>query len=128
MDIFKIVIVGILASIIAVILKEEKPEIALILSMVTGLLIFMFLINKLNSVITILKYFASRTNIDILYFSTVMKVIAIAYITEFGAQICRDSGESAIASKIELAGKVMIMVAAIPILAALLDTITKIIP
>jgi stage III sporulation protein AD len=128
MDIFKIVIVGILASIIAVILKEERPEIALILSMVTGLLIFVFLINKLNSVITILKYFASRTNIDILYFSTIMKVIAIAYITEFGAQICRDSGEGTIASKIELAGKVMIMVAAIPILAALLDTITKIIP
>lgn len=128
MDIFKIVMVGILAAVLAVVLREEKPEIAVLVSLVTGLVIFVFLITKLNSVITILKYFASKANIDVLYFSTILKVIAIAYITEFGAQICRDAGESAIASKIELAGKVLIMVVAIPILAALLDTMIKIVP
>lgn len=128
MDILKIVMVGILAAVLAVILREERPEIAVVVSLVTGLVIFVFLITKLNSVITILKYFASKANIDVLYFSTILKVIAIAYITEFGAQICRDAGEGTIASKIELAGKVLIMVVAIPILAALLDVITKIIP
>ncbi|MGE5631924.1 MAG: stage III sporulation protein AD [Caulobacteraceae bacterium] len=128
MDIFKIVAVGITAAVLAVILREERPEIAVVVSIVTGLVIFVFLITKLNSVITVLKYFASKANIDVLYFSTILKVIAIAYITEFGAQICRDAGEGAIAAKIELAGKVIIMVIAIPILAALLDIMTKIIP
>lgn len=128
MDIMKIVIVGIIAAVLAVLLKEEKPEIAILVSIVTGLVIFVFLITKLNSVMSVLKYFASKANIDVLYFSTILKVIAIAYITEFGAQICRDAGEGSIATKVELAGKVLIMVIAIPILAALMDIMIKIIP
>jgi len=128
MDIMRIVMVGIIAAVLAVLLREEKPEIAMVVSIVTGLVIFVFVITKLNSVMTILKYFASKANIDVLYFSTILKVIAIAYITEFGAQICRDAGEGSIASKVELAGKVLIMVIAIPILAALMDIMIKIIP
>lgn len=127
MDIMKIVAIGIVATILAVILREQKPEIAIQVSIVTGLIIFIFVITKMNSVITVLKYFASKTNIDILYFSTILKVIAVAYITEFGAQVCKDAGESSIASKIEFGGKVIIMIMAIPILAALMDTITKLI-
>ena len=121
MDIMKIVMVGIIAALLAVVLKEEKPEMAVAISIVTGLVIFVFVITKLNSVMMVLKHFAAKANIDILYFSTILKVIAIAYITEFGAQICRDAGEGAIAAKIEFAGKVLIMVIAIPILAALMD-------
>ncbi|HOS68655.1 MAG TPA: stage III sporulation protein AD [Bacillota bacterium] len=128
MDIMKIVMVGIIAALLAVVLKEEKPEMAVAISIVTGLVIFVFVITKLNSVMMVLKHFAAKANIDILYFSTILKVIAIAYITEFGAQICRDAGEGAIAAKIEFAGKVLIMVIAIPILAALMDIMIKIIP
>jgi stage III sporulation protein AD len=111
--------------VLAVILREQKPEIALQVSIVTGLMIFIFVVTKLNSVITVLKYFASKTNIDLLYFTTILKVIALAYITEFGAQVCRDAGEGSIASKIEFAGKVLIMILAVPILAALLDVVSK---
>jgi stage III sporulation protein AD len=127
MDIMKIVGIGIIATLLAVILREQKPEIALQVSIVTGLIIFVFVITKLNSVIAVLKYFASKTNIDLIYFTTILKVIAIAYITEFGAQVCKDAGEGSIASKIEFGGKVLIMIMAIPILAALMDIITKLI-
>jgi len=127
MDILKIVGIGIIATILAVILREEKPEIALQISIVTGLIVFVFVITKLNSVLAVLKYFASKTNIDLIYFTTILKVIAIAYITEFGAQVCKDAGESSIASKIEFGGKVLIMIMAIPILAALMDVITQLI-
>lgn len=127
MDIMKIVVIGLIATILAVILREQKPEIAMQVSIVTGLIIFIFVITKLSSVLAVLKYFASKTNIDLMYFTTILKVIAIAYITEFGAQVCKDAGESSIASKIEFGGKVIIMIMAIPILAALLDTITKLI-
>ncbi|MDF2520629.1 MAG: spoIIIAD [Clostridia bacterium] len=125
MDIMRIVMIGIIATILAVILREQKPEIALQVSIVTGLMIFIFVITKLNSVIAVMKYFASKTNIDLLYFTTILKVIAIAYITEFGVQVCKDAGEGSIASKIEFAGKVLIMVMAVPIVAALFDVITK---
>jgi stage III sporulation protein AD len=127
MDIMKIVGIGIIATMLAVILRDEKPEIALQVSIITGLIIFVFVITKLDSVLAVLKYFASKTNIDLIYFTTILKVIAIAYITEFGAQVCKDAGEGSIASKIEFGGKVLIMILAIPILAALMDVITKLI-
>jgi len=128
MEIIQIVVIGIVAAILAITLKDQSPEIALLVSIVTGVMIFLLMITKLNSVLTVLKHFAAKANIDILYFSTILKVIGIAYITEFGAQVCRDAGENAIASKIEFSGKVLIMVLAVPVLAALLDIIIKIIP
>ena len=128
MEIIQIVVIGMVATILAITLKDQSPELAIQISIVTGLIIFLLMITKLNSVLTVLKHFAAKANIDILYFSTILKVIGIAYITEFGAQVCRVAGENSIASKIEFAGKVLIMVLAVPVLAALLDIIIKIIP
>lgn len=128
MDIMQIVAIGIIASIIVIVVKEYKPELAIQISIVTGLIIFTAMLSKLSSVLTVLKFYAAKSDIDILYFSIILKVISIAYITEFGAQICKDSGEVSIGNKIEFAGKVLIMVLAIPIYAALFDIIIKIMP
>ncbi len=128
MDIFQIVAVGIVASVIAIMVKEYKPELAMQISIVTGLIIFIAVLNKLSLVLTVLKFYSVKAEIDIMYFTIILKVISIAYITEFGAQICKDSGEVSIGNKVEFAGKVMIMVLAIPIYAALFDIIIKIMP
>lgn len=128
MEIVQIVGIGIIATVIAVILRQEKPEMALQISVVTGLIIFLFIMTKLSYVIEVLSDLATRVDIDFIYFTTILKVIGIAYIAEFGAQISRDAGEGTIAEKIELAGKVLIMVISIPILMALLELIIKIIP
>ena len=128
MDIFQIVAVGIVASVIAIMVKEYKPELAMQISIVTGLIIFIAVLNKLSLVLTVLKFYSVKAEIDIMYFTIILKVISIAYITEFGAQICKDSGEASIGNKVEFAGKVMIMVLAIPIYAALFDIIIKIMP
>lgn len=128
MEIIQIVGIGIIATILSVILKQQKPEFALQVSIITGLIIFIFVVSKLNYVIEVLNNLAKRIDMDLLYFSTILKVIGIAYIAEFGAQIARDAGEGAIASKIELAGKILIMVLAVPVLTSLLDLIIKIIP
>ncbi|WP_352420023.1 stage III sporulation protein AD [Proteiniborus sp.] len=128
MEIIQIVGIGIIATVLSVILKQQKPEFSLQISIVTGLVIFIFVISKLNYVIEVLNSLAKRVDMDLLYFSTILKVIGVAYIAEFGAQIARDAGEGAIASKIELASKILIMVLAVPILTSLLDLIIKIIP
>ncbi|WP_427339192.1 stage III sporulation protein AD [Caloranaerobacter sp. DY30410] len=128
MEIIQIVGIGIIATILAVLLKQEKPEISLQISIVTGLIIFIFVISKLSYVIGVLSNLAQRIDIDFIYFSTILKIIGIAYIAEFGAQISRDAGEETIASKIELAGKILIMTLSVPILLAVLDLILKIMP
>ncbi|QIB26005.1 stage III sporulation protein AD [Caloranaerobacter azorensis] len=128
MEIIQIVGIGIIATILAVLLKQERPEISLQISIVTGLIIFIFVISKLSYVIKVLSNLAQRIDIDFIYFSTILKIIGIAYIAEFGAQISRDAGEETIASKIELAGKILIMALSVPILLAVLDLILKIMP
>ncbi|MCT4596168.1 MAG: stage III sporulation protein AD [Anaeromicrobium sp.] len=127
MDIFKIVGVGIIATVLSMTFKKHKPEISLQISLVAGLVIFLFILSKLGTVLELLNMISKRLDIDIIYISTIFKIIGIAYIAEFGAQLCKDAGEGAIASKIELAGKVLIMVLAIPILVGLLNTIIQLI-
>ena len=75
-----------------------------------------------------LEEYAARAEIRPMYFTAVLKITGIAYITEFGAEICRDAGEGAIAAKIEMAGKVIIVVLAIPVISSLIDLVLKIMP
>ncbi len=128
MEILQIVGIGIVSTVLIVILKSTKPEFAIYISLVTGLVIFSMIIGKLGYVIETLNTLSRRANIDFIYFSTILKIIGIAYVAEFGAQISRDAGEDSIAIKIELGGKVIIMVLAIPILLALMDLIVKLLP
>lgn len=128
MEILQIVGLGLVATVIIVILKMQRPEIAVQISIITGIAIFLLVVTKLSSVLDLLNSYTRKVNIDMSYLVTLLKIIGIAYIAEFGAEVCRDAGESAIASKIELAGKVVIAILAVPIVTSMLDLIIKIMP
>lgn len=128
MEIFQIVGLALIATVLSVMLKGQKPEIALQISIAAGAIIFILMVFRISTVIFLLQELAKKINIDFIYLTTVLKIIGIAYITTFGAEVCRDAGESAIASKIEFAGKILIMVLAIPILMAVLDIMLRIMP
>ncbi len=128
MDILQIVCISIIAVILSVTIKQQKPEIALQVSIVTGLLIFILIVVKLTSVIEFIKTFSKKADIDATYITILLKIVGIAYIAEFGAEVCKDAGESSIASKIELAGKVAIVVLSVPIISSLLDLVVKLMP
>ncbi|MCK9267182.1 MAG: stage III sporulation protein AD [Alkaliphilus sp.] len=128
MEIFQIVAIGLIATILSVLIRDEKPEIGMYIGLVAGIIIFLFMVPRIQSVIEILGRFANKINIDSVYLSIVLKIVGIAYIAEFGAQICRDAGEGVMASKIEFAGKILIMVLAVPILVSLTDLIINMIP
>ncbi|WP_027340170.1 stage III sporulation protein AD [Halonatronum saccharophilum] len=128
MEIIQIVGLGLIGTIFTMIIKNYKPELALQLSLVISLIIFILMIGRIVVVIDVMRELASRANIDLIYINTILKVIGIAYIGEFGAQICRDAGEGIIASKIEFASKVLIMILGIPIMLAILDSIMQLLP
>lgn len=128
MDILQIVCIGIIAVLLAAIIKSQRPEIAMQVSIVTGILIFVVIAVKLSAVIDFIKTFSSKADIDSTYITILLKIIGIAYIAEFGAEVCKDAGESSIASKIELAGKVTIVILAVPIISSLLDLVVKLMP
>lgn len=128
MEIIQIVGLGLIATVLTLILKEQKPMFAFLIATFTGVMIFLFLIGKISEVIRILERLATEGGINLIYLKTILKIIGIAYIAEFGAQITRDAGQGAIASKIELAGKILIMVMAIPIITVIIETVVHLIP
>lgn len=128
MEIIRIVGLGLIATVLVVIIKQQRPELAIQLSILVGAIIFTMMLGKINSVISFLQEMARQSNISLLYMETILKIIGVAYIAEFGAQICRDAGEGAIASKVEFAAKVIVIVLAIPVIAAVFDYLLKLLP
>ena len=128
MDIVQIVVMGIVVAILAVTLKNQSPEIAIAISIGGSVLIFFAILPQLSVMMAALSQMAAHAQSNMAYADIVLKIVGIAYIAEFGAQICADAGEQAIASKIELGGKVLIMITSMPILFSLLDLITTILP
>jgi stage III sporulation protein AD len=128
MEIIQIVGLGLIVTILSLIIKEQKPMFAFLLATFTGVLIFLFLIGKISSVIRVLEDLAVKSNVNMVFLKTILKIIGIAYIAEFGAQIVRDAGQESIASKIELSGKILIMVMAIPIISVIIETVVKLLP
>ncbi|HOC05725.1 MAG: stage III sporulation protein AD [Bacillota bacterium] len=128
MSIMQIVALAVVAVVLIVIIRQERPELAMQLSMVAGLIIIVFVLWKLAGVIKVLERLALRAELNMVFLSALLKIIGIAYIAEFGTQVCRDAGENALAFKVELAGKVMILVLAVPIISTIVNTVERLLP
>lgn len=128
MEIIQIVGLGLLVTILSLILKEQKPIFAFFLTIAAALYIFLYLVDQIAAVIHVIERLALETNVNMVFLKTILKIIGIAYIAELGAQIVRDSGFASIASKIELAGKVLILVMAVPIIEVLINTVIRMLP
>lgn len=128
MEILQIVGLGLVTAVIITVLKAQRPEIAIQISILAGIVIFILVVSKMSAVVEFFTGFSSKAGIDPAYLRTLFKIIGIAYIAEFGSEICKDAGESSIASKIELAGKITIVIIAIPIITSVFDLIVNILP
>jgi stage III sporulation protein AD len=128
MEIVQIVGLGFIVTVLILVIKEQKPLFAFLLTAFTGILIFIFLLSKIGMVIQTLEQLADKSNVNTVFLKTILKIIGIAYIAEFGAQVVRDAGQESIASKIELAGKMLILVMAVPIITVIIETVMKLLP
>ncbi|OYN65235.1 stage III sporulation protein AD [Bacillus safensis] len=127
-EIIQIVGLGLIATFLALIVKEQKPTFAFMLVVFTGCVIFLYLIDQIYAIISMIEKISASAGVNMKYVETILKIIGIAYIAEFGAQLTKDAGQGAIASKIELGGKILILVMAVPILTVIIETILGMIP
>ncbi|MCX7951168.1 MAG: stage III sporulation protein AD [Clostridiales bacterium] len=128
MQIAQIVLMALVVATIVTLLKKEKQEVAIQVSILFGIVIFFMMLSKFTVVIQAMQQIALKANIDFTYVNIVFKIIAISYIASFGIEICKDIGESSLAAKIEFAGKIIILILAIPIIMAVMDMVIKLIP
>lgn len=128
-DLMTIVGLALTGVVMSVIIKESKmPAITIILTLGIGIMMFLILLPMLENIFEIFSELASRAGLNQLYLETILKIIGIAYIGEFTAQICRDAGVGAIATKVDIAVKIIIMFLGLPIIINIIDTVLQILP
>lgn len=128
MDIFRIIGVGLATAITALIVKQVKPEMAIIIGVAGGVIMLLMLVDSVTSILSVFSSLTEKSGLSTGIFSAVLKIIGIGYITEFSANLCVDAGSTSIANKILLAGKILILVSAVPIITNLIDIISGLLP
>lgn len=121
MDIFKIIGIGLAGGVLSIAVKQYRKEYALLVGLATVAVILFLALDTLSAAIEQIRFITESSGVDMRYFTAVMKVVGVAYITQFGAEVLRDSGESAIAMKVEFAGKVFILGLTLPIITEFLE-------
>ena len=126
-ELLKIAGVGFIGGMLALTIKKDKPEAALMTALGTSVLILISVTEKIGGIINDLRIMIENCGVDIKYFVIAIKAVGIAYIAQFAAEILRDCGEGAIASKVEAAGKIFILSLAMPVMTSFLELCVRVV-
>lgn len=124
MDILGICIIAVTGSILVLTLKQSVPQLALLLTLSVGVIILISVLSFLPIITDKITQLMSQTGVNSKYISILIKALGICFICQFASDICKDAGQSALASKVELAGKIMILISALPLIEEVLNTAT----
>ena len=127
-EVIKIIGIGLLALILIIVIKQYRPEFAIYISIISGIIIFFYAIDKLTNIIDLLKQICNQSGVNNKYLGILIKMTGIAFLAEFAISICKDAGESSLANKVELGSKAIVISMSIPIIHNLLEIILKLMP
>ena len=97
-------------------------------ALATGALVVFSVIDQAALLLSKLAEIGAKFQMDAEIFTTMLKITGVAYIAEFGVLACKDAGENAIASKVELGGKVIMLGLCVPVVINLLELLSSILP
>lgn len=115
-------LVALIGVFTAVFLGAVRREYAVPVGIVTGVLLLFYGLSNVTFVAQTLKKLFETYGVSSAVLTAVWKIVGLSYLTEFGVNVCRDAGQSAIAGNLEFGGKVLILSCALPAIAALLET------
>ncbi len=127
MEVFSIIIFGIVCAVLCVVLKEYKPEYAVMVSIMGAVIIMLFIMRSVSPILDFFSRLNSMTSLDGEYMKILLKSLGITLITQIGSDLCKDIGQTSISSKIELSGKVAVLIISLPLFSSVLVLIEKII-
>ena len=125
MEILKVSAFALIAVVMIVLIKQEKKEIGVTISIFASVIFAVYAVLKLEDVVNLIFDLVENAGVNAKYLEIILKVVGIAYIIELTKDVCVDSGESALASKIEMTGKIMIVSMTIPIITGVIEVINK---
>lgn len=124
MEIVKVAVVGIIATLLAIKLKGYNQEYSIYISLAASIFILVFAVGQLKMIVEFMETISGYISMNSIYLRTLLKLVGIAYVCEFASSLCKDAGYGAIAGQIEIVGKLSILVVSMPIVLALLDTLS----
>jgi stage III sporulation protein AD len=124
MEIIKISFIGIAGIMCALFLKQCKSDYAMYISVATAVIILIFIASKLKTVTDAINMFQKYVDTKGEYLVILLKMIGITYVAEFASSICKDCGYNAIATQIEIFARISLLVISLPVVLALLETIS----
>ena len=119
--------IGLVGMVFSVLLRQYKPEYAIFVSLAVGILVIWKLCEQLFPIFEQMEKMMSGANLSVEYIGILVKSLGICYLTQLASDACRDAGETAISSKVELAGKVTVLSLGMPLFGKLLEIIKKLI-
>ena len=123
MEIMRIIGVGFVTAITAILLKPNKPELSFAVTVTGVIVILLFLVDALRNTLGVFATISQMTGIENGLLKILLKIVGVGYITEFGAGILNDFGSNAVADKVTLAGKITIVMLSLPVIESLLTLI-----
>ncbi len=125
MEILKIIMVALAGVTAASLVKSVRAEVSVYIALATGIILLVMILDSLTGLFEYFEAIYRRVGYGREYFPVIIKVLVIAYLSDFTAQLCRDAGQAAIGTKVELAGKVMIFLISVPVLASVTGLIDR---
>lgn len=117
------------AAVLSLLVRQAgEPVLALVLGLCAGVLVWLRLLPVVWQVCATFAGLAEQAGLQAEYFGVLLKIIVISYLAEFGAALCRDAGEGALGSRLELAGRVAVVGLALPMMMNLLTMVLQILP
>jgi stage III sporulation protein AD len=121
----KIVLTGVITSILILVLKEQQKGITAVLLLTGSLAVFFFCMEYLETILGVVDDINDMMKIDRIYIKILLKIIGIAYVCQFAGDICKDLGSQALGRQLESAGKLAVLISGIPVIQGLLDTMKE---
>ena len=125
--VFQAAAVCLVGALLAVVVRRGSPEMSLLLTLGAAVVVLLFLADPLGELLDFLWELGERSGVPQQLFVPLYKIVGIALVVRVGGELCRDAGESALAATLETAGAVCALLAALPLLRAVLEMLLELI-
>lgn len=127
MDVFTLVAIGVIGTLVCVLIKQYRPEYTALVAISTGIILLILILPQTKEALEYLENISNFADIDSIYIKTILKALGVCVVTQLASDTCNDCGQSSIASKVELGGKIAILTISIPFFTSLVETIQKLV-
>ena len=127
MQLFQLIGIAFVTAVTAILLKSTRPELSFAITVAGCIILLLFVLDIVKDSFSLFGELADSTGIDAALIKTLLKMVGIGYLVEFSAGILNDFGQNSLADKLILAGKIIVLVLAVPILESVFNLITSLI-